>query len=449
MSMANDLAPLLILAAVTTLLAVVLLVLVVRERRRSESAHGLAEERGRRYRSLFDSSLAGIALVGADGELKEWNAMLAEVLGAGRERQPAWREETRELARLARSGLPGASVETSVATGDGSRRWLMLRHWPMAGAANGDYWLQVNDITQRQEARRVLRLAQQVYRSMSEAILVTDAATRIVDVNPAFERITGYPRDEAIGRKASLIRSSRHDAAFFAAMWEGLSRDGHWAGEIWNRRRDGSEIPCWMHIDAVADPQGQEPAHYVGVFSDISERKSDEERIHYLAHHDQLTGLGNRFALDAVLPQTIAMARRKGRRVALLFTDLDYFKEINDTLGHAAGDQVLVEVACRLRRVARDSDFLARFGGDEFVVVLTDVEDCADAQRVASAIIATLHEPIRIEGREIRVTPSIGISLFPEHGEQPEVLLGLADNAMYRAKSDGRDGYCMHQPRSA
>ncbi|MBI2309256.1 MAG: diguanylate cyclase [Rhodocyclales bacterium] len=451
--MGNHFAPLLVLAAVATLLVAVLLLLVIRERHRREVASILAEERGRRYRSLFDSSLAGIALVSGDGVLKEWNARLPAILEAtgrpdedGAVRRPAWREESRKLARLARTRAPGEELETSIIAGDGSRKWVTLRHWPMAGTQGGDYWLLVNDVTRRQEARSVLRLAQQVYRSMSEAILVTDVATRVVDVNPAFERITGYVRDEAIGVRAALIRSSRHDNAFFDAMWRALNAEGHWAGEIWNKRRDGAEIPCWMHIDAVSDPQSGELTHYVGVFSDISERKSVEERIHYLAHHDQLTGLANRFALDAVLPQTIALARRNGRRVALLFTDLDFFKEINDTLGHVAGDQVLIEVAQRLRQVARDSDFLARFGGDEFVIVLSEVEDSDDAMRVATAIIETLHRPIVVDGREILVTPSIGISLFPEHADAPEILLGMADSAMYRAKSDGRNGYCVHTP---
>jgi diguanylate cyclase (GGDEF)-like protein len=204
-----------------------------------------------------------------------------------------------------------------------------------------------------------------------------------------------------------------------------------------------------MHIDAVRDPRTGEITHYVGCFSDISERKSIEDRISFLAHHDPLTGLSNRFSLDAVLPQSIAMARRNEQQVALLFVDLDHFKEINDNHGHSTGDQVLIEVGRRLMNSVRESDFLARIGGDEFVILLNEIQGTDDALRVASSVLEALHRPIIAGGEELTITPSIGISLFPEDGEEAATLLGCADNAMYRVKTDGRDGYRFHSSTAA
>lgn len=285
----------------------------------------------------------------------------------------------------------------------------------------------------------LLRLARRVYECLSEAILVTDVTTRIIDINPAFERITGYSRAEVMGKRASLLRSDRHGASFFEDVWGHLNGDGAWKGEIWNRCRDGRVIPCWMHIDAIRDPEDGEVSHYVGVFSDISERKRIEERISYLAQHDALTGLSNRFALEAVLPQSISLARRQGLGLAILFIDMDHFKDINDRHGHAVGDQVLIETGRRIARSIRDSDFLARIGGDEFVVVLNDIGSGDDARAVAEVVHKALCVPIAVGDASIRITPSIGISLFPEDGEEADSLMARADDAMYRAKAEGRD----------
>ncbi|MBK8522660.1 MAG: diguanylate cyclase [Betaproteobacteria bacterium] len=444
---------LMLLALLTVLVVGALAALVVRGRRQLEQVEQQAAVREQRYRSLFESSLAGIALFAADGKLLEWNVKLTTLLGAaepddeataGLVRPVKWQNEAAGLAVLARRQTPGEQVETSFIAPDGIRRWVSLRYWPMNGSDTGPFWLLVHDVTRRQQTRTVLRLAQQAYASISEAIIITDVTTRIVEVNPAFERMTGYTRDEAIGMRSSLLRSPRHDAAFFAGMWRDLEKNGHWVGEIWNQCRDGAVIPCWMHIDTVKDPKSSNTSHYVGVFSDISERKTVEDRISFLAHHDPLTGLANRFSLDAVLPQSIALARRNGQRVALLFTDLDHFKTINDTLGHSAGDQVLIEVGRRLMQVVRESDFLARIGGDEFVILLNEVDGSDDALRVASQMIEALRPPILAGGIEVFVTPSIGISLFPEDGDEAATLLGHADHAMYRVKTEGRTGYRFH-----
>lgn len=456
-----------LLAALLTAALVVLIVLALRGRAALMRDKQLAEQRAHRYRGLFESPLAGIALVAADGRLLEWNEKLLTILGVASDdpgiiREQSWQEQVVSLWRLSRQYPAGEQHETSFLAADGTRCWVTLRHSPMpdgvsnaTGSLPGDagsrgdtdcYWLLIQDVTRRREARTLLRLAEQIYRGMSEAILITDATTRIIEVNPAFERISGYGRAEVLGMRSSLVRSGRHDAAFFDAMWRKLTASGHWSGEIWNRRRDGSEIPCWMHIDAVRDPKSREITHFVGVFSDISERKLIEDKISFLAHHDPLTGLANRFALDAVLPQSIAVARRNGQRVALLFTDLDHFKTVNDTLGHSAGDQVLIEAGRRMAHVIRESDFLARIGGDEFVMLLNEIRDADDALRVAVAVREALRRPIVAGGIEVVVTPSIGISLFPEDGDDATLLLDRADNAMYRVKADGRDGCRFNSP---
>lgn len=436
-------------AALTLIIG--LFALMLRTQRCLEQASREIEEREQRYRSLFQSSLGGIALVGPQGELQEWNDRLPALLGAvdaavadSPAAQSPWQESARELARIAARHPPGEQREINVLRSDGQRRWITIRQWPMTGGSEGAFWLLVHDATRRQDTRTRLRLAQQAFQSMSEAILVTDVTTRIIDINPAFERMTGFSREEAIGAKSSILRSGQHDEAFFRDLWARILAEGHWVGEIWNRCRDGRVIPCWMHIDAVADPLSGQVTHYIGVLSDISERKRIEERVSFLAHHDPLTGLSNRFSFDAIFPQSLAVARRNGRRVALLFVDLDRFKEINDTLGHGAGDQVLVEVARRLQTTIRDSDFLARIGGDEFVILLNDADGHDDALRVAHAVLDALRPPIDSTGHPLLVTPSIGISLFPEDGDEPDILLSRADSAMYRVKSSGRDGYQFH-----
>lgn len=442
-----------LLALIAVLASGALAVLVAYGHRQLQLAKYRAEEREQRYRSLFDSSLAGIALVGADGKLLEWNSKLTMLLGMPEHNDGAspalvraieWQREAARLATLARQQQPGEHQETSFIAADGIRRWVSLRYWPMTDGEEAPFWLLVHDVTGRQQTRTLLRLAQQTYASMSEAIMITDVTTRVVEVNPAFERMTGYTREEVIGMRAALLRSPRHQSEFFAAMWRDLKKNGHWVGEIWNQCRDGAVIPCWMHIDAVIEPKNGNVTHYVGVFSDISERKTIEDRISFLAHHDPLTGLSNRFSLDVVLPQSIALARRNGQQVALLFADLDHFKTINDTHGHATGDQVLIEVGRRLTQVVRESDFLARIGGDEFVILLNEVDSADDALRVASQMMDALLPPIIAGGTEISVTLSIGISLFPEDGEEASTLLGHADHAMYRVKTGGRAGYRFH-----
>jgi diguanylate cyclase (GGDEF)-like protein len=224
-------------------------------------------------------------------------------------------------------------------------------------------------------------------------------------------------------------------------MWEALQRRGRWAGEITDRRKSGETYPKWMTINAVTDLRSGKLTHYVSMFSDITERKNSEERIHYLAHHDALTGLPNRFSLELRLEQAFLEAHRHGRKLAVLFIDLDRFKVINDTLGHQVGDQLLIEVAKRLTAVVRESDSVARLGGDEFVIALPDMGSPIDAANVAAKIIDSLAEPILVSGHQLHTSPSIGISVYPSDGVDADTIMRNADTAMYHAKALGRNNF--------
>lgn len=301
------------------------------------------------------------------------------------------------------------------------------------------------DISARKRAEEQLRLNATVFETTTEGIMVTDAENRIKTVNPAFTRITGYLEAEVIDKDPRLLSSGRHDAAFFAHMWDRLLRHGAWSGEIWNRRKDGTVFPTWMSLATIRNEQGQ-PAEFVSVFSDITQRKSDEEQIRYQANYDALTGLPNRTLLRDRLEQSLAAAHREEREIALLFVDLDRFKLVNDSLGHVAGDALLQQVAERMLALLRKSDTLARFGGDEFVVLLPEVVAGSGVVRVAEEIIAELTRPIQLAGRDCFIGASVGIALYPSDGSDADALLRHADMAMYRAKEAGRNRYQFFTP---
>jgi diguanylate cyclase (GGDEF)-like protein/PAS domain S-box-containing protein len=324
---------------------------------------------------------------------------------------------------------------------DGSKFWGRLagRAFDPGNPFAGSVWI-IEDLTVEKAAREQLQLARKIFEVNSEAIMVTDAENCIVQVNAAFEKITGYEASEVMGRDPKLLGSGRHDGVFFKNMWQALLDRGHWTGEIWDKRKDGSEYPKWVRVDTIRDAGGC-ISHYVTVFSDISERKANEERIRHLAQHDALTGLPNRFTLAAHLEHALVRAERSGEKVGLMFIDLDNFKTINDTLGHHIGDRLLCEVAKRISRAVRKSDIVARIGGDEFVVVLESTKVESDEGLVAQKIIDQLAEAVTIDGNVLHTTPSIGLAIFPDDGDSAEVLMKNADVAMYHAKSAGRNNY--------
>ncbi|MFL6674592.1 MAG: EAL domain-containing protein [Massilia sp.] len=290
------------------------------------------------------------------------------------------------------------------------------------------------------ESEHRLELARQVFDSTAESIMMTDADANIVAVNPAFEQITGFREHEVVGQNPHLLRSGRHDTAFFREMWASLAADGQWRGEIWNRRKNGEVYPERMSISAVHDEAGALSA-YVSVSSDLSALKAAHHQLDFLANHDALTLLPNRSLLGDRLQQAIAAARRDGAQLALLLFNVDRLARINDSLGHAAGDTLLREVARRALAVAGATDTVARVSGDEFVLLLTNCADTDDAIVAARRLIDEIAQPLPIGGHDVVVTVSVGISIFPRDGAAAGDLLKGADVALTHAKDAGRNGF--------
>ncbi|HET6720472.1 MAG TPA: EAL domain-containing protein [Rhodocyclaceae bacterium] len=285
-----------------------------------------------------------------------------------------------------------------------------------------------------------LRLSGLAFANMAEGVVITDAQSRIVSVNPAFTRISGYPPEEVIGKNPSFLQSGRHDKAFYRAMWEQIGQTGSWSGEVWNRGRDNRIYPEWLSISTSRDEAGA-LTHYVGVLTDITERKHAESQIRFLAEHDALTELPNRVLMIDRLEQMIQKAVRNQTMLAVLFLDLDHFKNINDTLGHAVGDELLRQVALRISAALRLSDTLSRTGGDEFIILLPDLHAVADSARVTEAILERMSQPFALSDHDIVVSASIGIAIFPNDGDTPQRLVQCADMAMYHSKESGRNNY--------
>ena len=304
------------------------------------------------------------------------------------------------------------------------------------------------DITAAKEAEKALRLAASVVANTHEGVMVCDAAQRIIEVNPAFTRITGYSAAEVLGRKPSLLSSGRRSREQDPAMWQALNQHGHWQGEFWNRHKDGSLYAAASTINALRDADGQ-VTHYVSVFSDITERKHQQEQLERLAHFDPLTGLPNRALLADRLQQGLARAQRARQGLAVCFMDLDGFKAVNDARGHDAGDDLLAEVARRLQGGIRAGDTAARLGGDEFVLLLGGLHHPRDCEDTARRVLHAVALPIEVEGHTVHVSASMGISVFPRDGCEAEQLLRQADQAMYQAKQRGRNRYVLYAPAMA
>lgn len=301
------------------------------------------------------------------------------------------------------------------------------------------------DVTQRMAQEAELRVAAAAFES-HQSMVVTNAQVEILRVNPAFTALFGYTQEQALGRNPSLIKSGRHDADFYKAMWAELVAHHSWQGEVWNVRKDGMEFPCWLCITAVHDDRG-EVTHYVATHTDITLRKVAEDEVKRLAFFDPLTNLPNRRLLSDRLHQAVTKAKREQGHLALIFLDLDKFKPVNDRHGHVAGDQLLQAVAHRLRTCVRESDTVARVGGDEFVVLLPSVTLAQDAVQVAEKMHARLRAPFHLPiGQSVLISSSAGVALYPDHGLDEATLSHHADVAMYAAKAAGRDQYVVYEP---
>jgi len=297
-----------------------------------------------------------------------------------------------------------------------------------------------SDITERKRVQEKLQLASMVVNTATEGVMVTDADTIIQSVNPAFTQITGYSAKEAIGQKPSMLRSDRHDKKFYEKMWDGILKTGRWQGEIWNRRKNGEGYPQRLTITAIKDSKNN-TVQYASVFRDITELKQSEMEIEYKAYHDALTGLSNRQLFYDRLEQAIVRARRAGGMFAVLFIDVDDFKNVNDSLGHAVGDLLLQGMAVRLVGCAREEDTVSRLGGDEFTIIVENLGAEQEVTHVAQRVLASLSEPFNYKSDDLFVSVSIGIALYPDNGSTHEELIKNADIAMYSVKNRGKKNY--------
>ncbi len=300
------------------------------------------------------------------------------------------------------------------------------------------------NITGSREAESDKRIAEEVIRSMGEAVTVTDLEYRFCSVNPAFTRITGYSETEIIGLNASILDCEKHDGTQTRKLRQILEENGHWSGEVWQRRKDGEEFLCSLEVSEVIDRQRQR-VNWVGVMTDITDRKRAEQELRYLANYDTLTGLPNRAMLADRLGLALARARENSSRLAVLFLDLDRFKHVNDSMGHAAGDRLLKAAAARIQMSIQGTDTVARLGGDEFTVIVENLSTPAEAENVARGLLEAFMRPLDIDGRtQVVISTSIGISVYPDHGRSPSDLLKFADTAMYQAKERGRNTFQLY-----
>ncbi|UUZ47087.1 diguanylate cyclase [Massilia sp. B-10] len=298
----------------------------------------------------------------------------------------------------------------------------------------------LRDISARKATETTLQMAAQVFENSRDAIAITDHDHRVLAVNHAFTTITGFAATSIVGAELPQLRSGMHEPPFFQQIWDYVAANEHWEGEVWSKRNNGEEYPVWLALTAIRDSAGQ-LSNFMAILSDITDRKRVEEHTRHLAEHDFLTDLPNRVLFLDRLHQALAAARRKQTKVAVMFIDLDRFKGINDGFGHHVGDAVLVEVASRLTGCVRGADTVSRQGGDEFVVLLSDIGGAEQAAHVSGTVMQAVSRTVHYENRTISISVSIGIAIFPDDGDDIDTLLKHADVAMYHAKQSGRNAF--------
>lgn len=437
--------------ALAVILALVLVLL--RHRRQLMAAVATITESETFLRTLLDTLPLPVFFKDADGRYLGCNRKFEELLEMPREAiigktaadmAPAhissvYRAQDAEL--FARAGTQ--TYEWVITKPSGEHRDVifhkasfMARDGRIGGLVGA-----VLDITERMRTEERLRLAANVFTHAREGIVITDREARIVEVNQAFTDITGYTREDALGRNPRILKSNRQDTDFYATLWHDLRAKGHWDGEIWNRHKDGRIYAEQLTISAVYDDRG-EIQNYIALFFDISRLKEQQAQLERMAHFDALTGLPNRLLLADRLKQAMRQASRRGQRVAVVYLDLDGFKAVNDTHGHELGDRLLIALAKRMSEALREGDTLARIGGDEFVAVLMDLPDIDSSTPILHRMLDAAAQPVRVDELELQVSASIGVSFYPQREEiDADQLTRQADQAMYKAKQSGKNRY--------
>lgn len=299
------------------------------------------------------------------------------------------------------------------------------------------------DITLQKQKEINLEQAAVFYENSNEGIVITDLQGKIITVNRAFCKITGFTKDEVIGKKTSILNSGMHDKNFYEMMWDSLKNNDAWQGEVWNKRKNGEIYPEWLSISKASNSKYNEE-FYIAIFTDITTLKEADKKLYYYANHDILTGLANRVQFESNLKMTIELCKRRKIKAGLMFIDLDKFKEVNDTFGHSIGDTMLITVAKKIEQTIRKEDFIARIGGDEFVLIIKDIKLDEDLAKLAQKINEKIKEPITIGEKVFFMSLSIGIAIYPDHALESEDLVKYADAAMYEVKEQGRDGYSIY-----
>jgi diguanylate cyclase (GGDEF)-like protein/PAS domain S-box-containing protein len=413
-----------------------------------------------KFRQVIDSSPVPYILVGRDRKISFINPAFTGLYGYSLRDLPTlalWWNKTNIPksflkaindwwdANLGAKTLPKASVELHITCLDGSERLALLSVSPLHDAVNNELLLVVYDITTHKLAEQQIHFSEQIFSQAHEGIVLTDTQSRILQVNPAFTEITGYSVEEALQNTPAMLKSGKHDDAFFQQMWQSLENKNYWQGEIWNRHKEGHLYALMLTISSMKDPHGH-TQHYVGLFSDITQSKVQQEKLELMAHYDVLTHLPNRILFADRFAQAVAHSQRLGTWLGVCFLDLDDFKPVNDTHGHNIGDLLLVEVADRLRASVREEDTISRFGGDEFAILFRDINSYEQCDQLLTRLHQTLAEPYWINNLRIMISASSGIALYPMDNVDLDTLLRHADQAMYQAKITGRNTFRLFNP---
>lgn len=441
---------------VILLIGVVLLMIVAA--RHQETVRRLRESE-HRMRGILESTQEGFVQADLSGLIDDVNPAFCAMLGRRREDLLGHRlgdfltEESADVyagEMVKRTAGRRSNYQLTLRRPDGTFRHGEFHGAPIFGREGqraGAFAL-VTDISERIAHEAYQRQAIAVFENTGEGVTITDPKGRILHINQSFTKITGYTLSDVEGKSPALLQSGRHREDFYLDMWKRLETTGHWQGEIWNRRKSGEIYPEWLTISAVRDEDGA-VENYIGVFSDISRIKRSEEDLQRMANYDPLTGLANRLLLGVQLRHALDRAGRHGYKLAVMEIDLDGFKNVNDTLGHPAGDKLLQIIATRLTGCLRGEDIVSRLGGDEFAIVLENVGKEHDAGAVAGKLIAAVAPPMQLEGQMARVTASIGIAIYPDDGPDATALMKAADTALYVSKREGRNTHRYYSGKMA
>lgn len=426
------------------------------KRKRIEQALKSSEQN---FRAFFEMASVGVAQIDIrSGQYKKINRKYCEIVGLSLEKLLNLKSDTithpddidnqlQQMQLLRDGDINEFTIEKRYIRQDGVIIWTYLTLTPLwEGDQEPDYALAVlRDITPRKHAEERLVFAQKIFDNSIEGIAVTDIDGTILQVNSAFSTITGYEAAEVLGKNPRILRSNKHPSSFYKEMWNKILTEGQWTGEIWNRRKTGEAYPEWLTISSVKDEKGK-ITNFVSIFHDISQHVEQQEVIQYQTQHDALTQLPNRILINDRLENALEKAQRSGLRIALLYLDIDNFKYLNDAFGHIVGDDILIELSKRFSSVMRTGDTLARLGGDDFLVLLTDIDDLSVVNNIAMRLLNSLEQPFFQGDVEYFVTVSIGITISPEDSTDPVTLLKNADIAMYRAKNTGKNNYQYYAP---